>query len=216
MDFLAGIGEEPVGKVVSGLVAEGGGTAIGFIGAGFLGGQTEKMLLAKDAAGSPIPVVETSTTADKLKAWAGNNAPKIVAWYVLRGRPIGTALDDVKKAVAGSVMYDTLVRLSNKGVAPLYPTVFGLGDNDVPIASLSKQEVQRLIQENGVLRQQLVKATQRLSDIEKVRSDIESSQYPEIREREYGFMQPPAIEERERRFGFAGDEPSIAQAFGML
>ena len=220
MDFLGGVKGATLGESAKTLVDEGLVTAGTFIGTSFVGGQTEKIGLPKDADGNPISITDVSPTGDKIKAWAANNVPKVLAWFYLRkhvtGLPEDSMYEDASKALATSVMYDTLVRVSNKGVAPMYPTIFGLGDDGAiteDTQSLSSEDVHRILQENAALKQQI---TGLVKGSKNVRS-AEDMPRPD-RERQYGFMEPPAVETRRREFGFSGDKggESIANVFGML
>lgn len=222
MDFLQGVREATIGESAKTLVDEGLVTAGTFIGTSFIGGQTEKFVLPKDAEGNPIPITEISSTSDKVKAWAGNNVPKIVAWMYLKKSqsPTNELMKDASKALATSIFYDSLVRVSNSGIAPAYPTVFGLGDESVKgTETMSKNDIQQLLQENAVLKQQITKMVRGLPS----NTDVQTSQEPRPeRQREYGFMnelEPPIVDRRRTQFGFAGetaDQEQVAEMFGML
>jgi hypothetical protein len=75
---------------------------------------------------------------------------------------------DAKKAVAGSIIFDTLVRLSSGGVNPASVTLFGYrllsgSEPQKSVQSSPQADIQRLIQENSALRAELNKALQRLA-----------------------------------------------------
>ncbi len=158
--------EKTLGEVGTTLVAEGAGVTGGFLAAGFLGRQIQDRIKPDGAIVS---------TTDKLVAWSANNVPKIAMWYLLKKyasvepgetlTPMKEATVDAKKAVAGSIIFDTLVRLSSGGQNPASVTLFGYRLlSGAPEKSASSQaDNQRLIQENSALRAELNKALQRLA-----------------------------------------------------
>jgi hypothetical protein len=275
MDFIGGLREKTLGEVASTLATEGIGVGAGFIGASTIGRRIEDYLMGA------TPVIPASSLTDKVKGWAYNNVPKILGWYLLRnyatvtpGEPMTTGkeiLVDAKKAIAGSVAFDTILRLVNSGVPVHDPSGYKLlGGQDTgankalapapspaPAQANLQADVQKLIQENSALRTELNKALQRLASTPasvpvayvppapfvaqpapvaqaaptppvvryqpaappaapvRTQEDV-PAYYPEIRERKYGFMEaPPAVAERERRYGFATNEGEIASMFGM-
>ncbi len=211
-----GLREATLGQVATTLVAEGGGTATGFIGGAFIGRQIQNMV-KKDEA-----IIDTT---DKLMAWGSNNLPKLAVWWLARGyRPAGVfgeAVSDARKAFAGSVVFDTLMRLANAGKNPATASIWGyqvLGAGEPGTLSAgSNTDVNQVLQENSALRQELNKALQRLADMQVPGTEqyrqiyprgMESAQpiSPEVaeRQRKYGAMQqtPPAIQEREKKYAF--------------
>jgi hypothetical protein len=160
--------EKTLGEVGTTLVAEGAGVTGGFLAAGFIGRQIQDRIKSDDAIVS---------TTDKLVAWSANNVPKIAMWYLLRRyatvepgetlTPMKEATVDAKKAVAGSIIFDTLVRLSSGGKNPASVTLFGYrllsGSLEAQKSTSSQADIQRLIQENSALRAELNKALQRLA-----------------------------------------------------
>lgn len=270
MDFIGGLREKTLGEVASTLATEGIGVGAGFIGASTIGRRIEDYLM-----GTTV-IAPTSSITDKVKGWAYNNVPKVLIWYLLRnyasvtpGEPMTTGkeiLVDAKKAIAGSVAFDTILRLVNSGVPVHDPSGYKLlGGQDTgankalapapspaPAQANLQADVQKLIQENSALRTELNKALQRLASAPvgtpttyvppapivaqpapaappvvryqpaappaapvRMQEEI-PAYYPEIRERKYGFMEtPPAVAERERRYGFATNEGEIASMFGM-
>jgi hypothetical protein len=162
--------ERTLGEVATSLVTSGAGVAGGFIGAAFVGRQIENALKPG--------VIATSSLADKVVAWGANNIPKLAIWYLAKGyaiapgeavTPTKEAISDARKAMAGSLVFDTLMRLANNGINPATATVWGwqvLGDGS-PQTQKSVQtaqaDVQRLVQENSALRTELNKALQRLA-----------------------------------------------------
>lgn len=304
MDFIGGLREKTLGEVASTLATEGIGVGAGFIGASTIGRRIEDYMMGA------VVIAPTSSLTDKVKGWAYNNVPKVLAWYLLRnyatvapGEPLTSGkeiLVDAKKAIAGSVAFDTILRLVNSGVPVHDPSGYKLlggqgaeanktlapAPSPAPAQANLQADVQKLIQENSALRTELNKALQRLASTPapapapvmqapvmqapvpvaqpvRVQAPVPVAQpvrvqappvqapapapvqaqappvvryqpvaapaapvraqqpevpayYPEIRERKYGFMEtPPAVAERERRYGFATNEGEIASMFGM-
>lgn len=161
--------EMTLANVGAALAKEGIGVAGGFIGAGFLGRQVQKFVK---------PDEEVVSFTDGLMAWGGNNVPKLAIWYLLRNYigEVNTSteevLDDTRKAMAGSVFFDTIMRLLNSGKNPATAMVMdwqvlgGNGKGTIQSAPANKQvaaDLQRLVQENSALRGELNKALQRLA-----------------------------------------------------
>lgn len=160
--------EMTLGEVGTVLATEGIGVAGGFLAGGFIGRQVENIV-------KPGITAESSVT-DKIMAWGANNIPKLAIWYLLRNyarvapgeevSPMKEMTVDLKKSLAGSFIFDSLMRLGNKGVMPS-ATFFGyevLGTGRSPETQKTVQaDVQRLIQENSALRAELNKALQRLA-----------------------------------------------------
>ena len=157
--------EATLGEVANTLVTEGVGVGAGFIGASTIGRRIEDYML-------PTGVDGTSWSSI-IKGWAYNNAPKLAAWYVIRKYVPTTPetrtqemLMDAKKAIAGSVVFDTLLRTTNHGMPVHDPSGYKLlGGKGEPIrtAAPPQADMQRLIQENSALRTELNKALQRLA-----------------------------------------------------
>lgn len=240
-------GERNLGEVAGSLVTSGAGVAGGFLGAAFIGRQIQNYV-KKDA--------EITKFTDAAMAWSANNLPKIGIWY-LAGRtryaaaepgevltPGKEAVVDARKAFAGSIVFDTLMRLANSGKNPATATIMGwqvLGSGEGESGSQSA-EIQRLIQENSDLRAETNKLLQKMAVMPQGPPVIQSAvtppaveererrygqmQYettpPEVieRERRYGQMQPARVAERERLFGFSSGKPEgtmdVASMFGML
>jgi len=215
MDFLEGLKGLPLGEAGGMLVSEGIGVAGGFMSASVIGRRSEDFF-------QEAPITAADTTTKKVGAWAANNVPKMAAWYLLKQREhTGELVIDLKKAFAGSIVYDTVVRLAQEGVPARFPTILGL---DSSVDAGNQQAVHKLIQENGILKTELNKAMKQLASgapVVQVQELPQSAAYPEIRRREYGFMDnasmytPPAVYAREKRFGFAGDDGQAAKMFGM-
>lgn len=214
----------PLGDAVKAIVTEGGATAGGFVGAGVLGRRIQSMIKS-DA--------EIVTTVDKGKAWLGNNGPKIAAWYFLRGRPVlGTASEDFNKGIVTSVAFDTLLRLMNDGRNPASATVMGyeaLGESNGQTGAASNEAVQRLVQENASLRNELGRMkgagsqiqVQQVSPMDpRLPPYVGSSAItPGERERKYAFMpgmgtpgapSGPIAQRRQVKYGFAGETAVMA------
>ncbi|MDD3474342.1 MAG: hypothetical protein PHP08_00380 [Candidatus Dojkabacteria bacterium] len=78
----------------------------GFIVSGFSGRYVEQQIKPN------LP--DTAATSDKIIAGAANNAPKLGLYYLFTKM----GLDGAAAAAIGSVGYDVLIRLTNKGVNP--------------------------------------------------------------------------------------------------
>src|SRR3990167_8995991 len=149
--------EKTLGEVGTALVSEGAGVTGGFLLAGFVGRQIQ------DRVKSDASVTASPTAANKVMAWTANNVPKVAIWYLLKKyttvepgevlTPMKEATVDAKKAVAGSIVFDTLVRLSKGGTNPAEIDLFGyrLLSGSEPQkstqATQSQADIQRLIQE---------------------------------------------------------------------
>lgn len=224
MDFEE-LKKVPLGSIATTIIQEGGAVVGGLAVSGVVGRQVENMLMGA------TPVTPTSTTFDKVKGWAGNNVPKLILYHLLRGRT--GALEDVKKGAVTSVTFDTLMRLTNNGVNPASATIMGyqvLGEGHGTIGSVGGVDpatVQRLVQENGMLRSEITKLKSSEIRVQQVPYSagpmdprlppyVGSSAIlpPAERERKYAFMQPaipgkaglpPGTESRQVRYGFAGE-----------
>lgn len=160
--------EKTLGEVGTSLVAEGAGVTAGFVGAAIVGRQIQNRVKQD---------VDIVTSTDKIMAWSANNVPKIALWYLLRKyaavepgealTPMKEATVDAKKAISGSIIYDTLIRLANGGKNPGNVTLWGYqimsNEPQKSVQSSSQADIQRLIQENSALRAELNKALQRLA-----------------------------------------------------
>lgn len=168
--------ERTLGEVGTALATEGVGVAGGLLGASFIGRQIENVILGKSSTGTQVRITAGDTFTTKFKGWAANNVPKLLGWYMLRNyakvepgemvTPGKEITVDAKKAFAGSVVFDTLIRVTNHGV-PIGPVSFmgveWLGDEDKQQTPALQADMQRLIQENSALRSELNKALQRIA-----------------------------------------------------
>lgn len=234
MDWT-GLRERSLGEVATTLVTEGGGTAGGFIGGAFVGRQVQNMV-KKDET-----IVDLT---DKLLAWGSNNGPKLLLWWLGRGyQPAGIwgeAVSDGRKALAGSFVFDTLMRLSHGGKNPATAylwdwQVLGNGEGTGPGTSGVSGAY---IQENSALRAELNKALQKLADLQVPGTEQYRQIYPRgmeqsglqpmppdvaERQRKYQAMEqerlqatPPAIQERERKYAFMGFKENSENAVAAL
>jgi hypothetical protein len=160
--------EKTLGEVGTSLVAEGAGVTAGFIGAAIVGRQIQNRV-KNDA--------DIVSSTDKIMAWSANNLPKVAMWYLLKKyaavepgealTPMKEATVDAKKAISGSIIYDTIIRLANGGRNPGDVKLWGYqimsGEPQKSVQSSSQADIQRLIQENSALRAELNKALQRLA-----------------------------------------------------
>jgi hypothetical protein len=206
-----GIGGTTLKEVSNALTGEGLGVAIGLLGAGFAG-RTVQNYFITDAQVTAAP-----TITNYAKAWLGNNGIKLGIWYYLRDRARSEITIDAKKAVAGSVVFDTIMRGFNGGTNPATATVGGyevLGNGGRGVHSAgSSGDVQRLIQENSGLRNELNKALQRLADEGIALDERTRKKYAQMGMDEA--LQTP----RQKKFAFAGESTGMADLtarFGML
>lgn len=228
---------ERVEKATELTVIEGGAIVAGLIGASFLGRTIEGYVKPN--------VTKNSSTMDKIVAWGANALPKLGLYKVLEehsrrqeDRTRNLVLADAKKAALASVFLDTAIRLSNGGVNTLSAKILGFDILNAGRANMSGNrmtnisgDLQKVIQENSVLRGQLNQALQRLasSPAQQVRQpinitptqpiNIRSTQpmqpvissapvvrvqplnVPPDHDRQYGMMQTPEAVERRRRYG---------------
>ncbi len=205
-----------VSDVAKSAATEGGAVIAGLIGAGVLGKQIEKH----------VKVVTTASSAtDKFLAWAGNNVPKLGAYYLLRkegGKMLHGYEVDMGKGVLGSVVLDTLIRLDNDYAPKPAVSLFGIEflGNQSKINNVTPQmqeNMQKVLQENSSLRQQLNGALQRIASASPnvtvtpiqnaapVRMTQPQTVYappPPDHDRAYGMMQTtPEAEDRRKRYG---------------
>lgn len=151
-----------VGEVVQGTATEGGAVVAGLFGSGFIGKQIENMV-KKD-------VTPDSGAMDKLMAYVANNAPKLMLYYLVRkegGAYLHGFEKDLGKGMLASVVLDTVVRANNKfAPTPLF-TLFGYdmltGSNVTNTSPQMQSNMQKVLQENSSLRQQLNSALQRMA-----------------------------------------------------
>ncbi len=216
MDFEE-IKRIPLGDVSAAIVKEGGAVTGGLLVAGFAGRQAENMLMGA------TPVTPTSTLADKVKAAVANLAPKVAGWYLLRGRT--GAAEDARKGFVTSAAFDLLMRLTNSGVNPATATVMGY---QVLGLNAGDANVQKLVQENVVLKAELNKAIKQLAGSGLRVQEVPAPSPPPYpltttapaRHEEFGFMEGPRVKARQRDFGFAGESimstDRVAKMFGML
>jgi hypothetical protein len=141
---------------VTEMATEGLGVAGGFIAGGILGRQVENLIV-------PVPVTAGDSIGKKILAVAANNVPKIIAHGLMhKYDATSEGGRDATKALMGSVAYDVLLRIANKGVNPASVELGGyrvLGNG----SGLDQGTTQRLIQENSILRTELNKAMQKLA-----------------------------------------------------
>ena len=298
------LSEKTLGEVGTSLATEGVGVAGGLVGAAMVGRIIQGYIM-------PDANIAGNIT-NMAMAWAGNNLPKLGIWYLTRKyavepgeavTPTKEIVSDARKALAGSVVFDTLIRLGNGGANPASVNIGPyqiMGSGPSPEIQKSQQaDVQRLIQENSALRTELNKALQRLATqpvqaqqqpmvqqpmVQQPMAQQPMAQQPMVqpaapeptqaappvvrytpvvpysavppygspippysappvvkteqrppmvraeeivtqptppavqeRQRRFGQMQPPHIQERQKKYSFmAGEEQSIASAFGML
>jgi hypothetical protein len=211
------IGSKTLSDVGHALTGEGLGVALGFMGAAFLGRQIQNRLK------TDTEVIAAPTITNYAYAWGGNNVPKLAAWYVLRKYDAQTELTaDMKKAVAGSVVFDTIMRLFNKGTNPATAAVGGyeiLGNGNGTIqgsvSGASSADVQRVLQENNSLRTEVNNLMRKLAEA----GIPVSLPTPAVRQKKYAFAGEENLQTpRQKKFAFAGDTglSDLTAKFGML
>lgn len=188
---------------------EGVGIGGGFIVGGMFGRQVENMLFK-------TPVTSSSPISSKLLAWLANNGTKGAIYLLAKRYDAGSPFaKEATKALAGSIVYDTVLRVANHGYNPADVALAGyriLGNE----AGMAPEKVQKLVQENTLLRTELNKALQRLAGIdsapgryrpaERFAGEVPGSEpwgaNPDmpggIR---YGGAPSPAVAERQRQYG---------------
>ena len=226
--------ERDLKQLTSEIGSEGIGIGGGMIVGGAVGRQVENMLIK-------VPVTPDSTLTNKVMAWAANNGSKAVLYMLAKTYDANTPITkEATKALAGSIVYDTILRVVNKGYNPADVNLGGyriLGENGTPA------QMQKVVQENSLLRTELNKALQKLAQdpikpdspgdfkysgapspavAERQRAYGAMPLTPDAaeRQRKYGampFEQSPEKTSRERKFGFMtyGPETLSAVTFGM-
>lgn len=189
---------------VSEMAEEGIGVAGGFIAGGILGRQFENALIK-------VPVTAGDTFSKKVLAAAANNIPKLVGHALMHKYDAGTeGTKDAAKALLGSVTYDVLLRIANKGVNPASVDLGGyriLGNG----AGLNQSSVQRLIQENSILRTELNKAMQKLAGGNIRAMPVNPDMPGAGGDFKYGGFTSPAVEQRQRRYGAMPWTPDVME-----
>lgn len=211
------LGGRTLKDVGQALTGEGLGVALGLLGAGFVGRQVQNRVKT-DAEVAAAP-----TITNYAYAWGGNNIPKLAIWYLLRKYATSEVTIDAKKAVAGSVVFDTLMRIFNNGQNPATAIVGGyevLGNGGETIhgagAGTTANDIQNLIQENSALRGELNKAVDKLAA---AGIPIALPDGPVKRRQRFGTMDEEALQTpRQRRFGIMKDSglTDLTARFGML
>lgn len=212
------LGGRTLKDVGQALTGEGLGVAGGFILASGIGRifQNKYMTDAEVAANPNV--------TNYAKAWAGNNVPKLGLWLLLRKYATSEITIDAKKAAAGSVVFDTVMRALNQGTNPASASIAGfqvLGNGTGTVqgagsGGVSSVDVQKLIQENQGLRSELNKALQRLTaaGVNTLPPDTKRK-YGQMLEE--GVLQTPQAH-RQKKYAFAGETgvADLTARFGML
>lgn len=205
------LGGRTLKDVGQALTGEGLGVALGLLGAGFVGRQVQNRVKT-DAEVAAAP-----TITNYAYAWGGNNVPKLAMWYLLRKYATSEVTIDAKKAVAGSVVFDTLMRIFHNGQNPATAEIGGyqiLGNGEDTIQGAGATDIQRLIQENGALRAELNKALQRLGE-----NGIETLPDGTQRRKKFSSMEEEALQTpRQKRYAFMKDSglTDLTAKFNML
>lgn len=208
VDYEA-LSQRTLGEVKEALTTSGVGVAGGLV----LGGAIGRFVQNK--VKSDADVTAAPTLGNYAMAWGGNNVPKLALWYLTRRYASSELTIDGRKALMGSVVFDTLMRLLNKGINPASAyigTYQVLGSSDAGTPGPAG-DVQRLIQENSALRAELNKALERLGE-----AGLPDG--AEIRRRKYGAMPEESLQTpRQKRYSFMGESSGLTDLtarFGML
>lgn len=209
------LGGRTLKDVGQALTGEGLGVALGLIGAGFVGRQVQ------NSVKTDAEVAAAPTITNYAYAWGGNNIPKLAMWYLLRKYATSEVTIDAKKAVAGSVVFDTLMRIFNNGQNPASATiggyqVLGNGGETIQGAGTTTEDIQRLVKENSALRAELNKAVDKLAT---AGIPIALPDGPEKRRQRFGTMDEETLQTpRQRKFGIMNDSglTDLTARFGML
>lgn len=240
------ISKMSVGEVVTGTATEGGAVVAGLFGGGFIGKQIENMVKTGVVPTSPTMdklMAYVANNGPKLALWylVRKEGAQYLKGYdkdVGKGLLASVMLDTVVRA-NNSFAPTPLFQLFGYDVLGT-PTA---GANATP---QMQQNMQKVLQENSSLRAQLNSALQRVAsaspnvtvtpvrtaaqipspppDHDRAYGMMQTTPEAEDRRRNYGAMTPPIQDERERRYSqmnkpkmnFAGDNDSVASAFGML
>lgn len=209
VDYEA-LSKRTLGEVKEALTTSGVGVAGGLV----LGGAIGRFV--QNRVKSDTDVTAAPTLGNYAMAWGGNNVPKIALWYLTRRYASSELTIDGRKALMGSVVFDTLMRLLNKGINPasaFIGTYQVLGSSDVGTPGAPAGDVQKLIQENSALRAELNKALERLGE-----AGLPDG--AETRRRKYGAMPEESLQTpRQKRYSFMGESSGLTDLtarFGML
>ena len=232
-------GKITVGEVTKTAATEGGAIVAGMLGSGVLGKRIEVMVKPG--------VVPDSPAMDKIIAWTGNNAPKLAAWYMVKKEGekfLGGYGPDIGKGILASVALDSITRGANDFAPKDTLSIGGIALLGNQTENASSGNMQKVLQENSSLRNQLNGALQRVASATSPVSETPTvtvtpmqtpppdhdraygmmSESPDARREEFGTMEAPIIAERERKFGtmnkaelnFAGETQIASAAYGML
>lgn len=136
-------------EIFDALTKEGLGVAGGFVVGAAGGRYVENLVMGKDPAGVQIVVTPADTLTTKVKAWGANNVAKGGLWYLMRRYNAATELTkDASKALLGSIVFDTILRLGNHGVntATAYVGTYQILGAPGGIGVLGLAEQQKIVQ----------------------------------------------------------------------
>lgn len=197
-----------LGEVGRELTTSGAGVAGGFV----LGGALGRFIQNKVKSDADVAV--TPTIGNYAMAWGGNNVPKIALWWISRRYATSELTIDGRKALMGSIVFDSLMRLLNKGINPASAyigTYQVLGSSDAGTPGAPTGDIQKLIQENSALRAELNKALERFGE-----AGLPDA---EARRRKYGAMPEELQTPRQKRYAFMREGTGLTDLtakFGML
>lgn len=154
---MADFGMATVKETWDALISEGLGTAFGFAAAGALGRFIQNRWVT-DADVTADPGLKTYA-----EAWAGSNLPKLAVWHFSRPYANTEFTKDIRKAFLGNTVFDSGMRIANKGINPATAMIGGVEvmgngqDLGVGIKANLPPDVQHLLQENEALRNEVNK-----------------------------------------------------------
>lgn len=198
------------------VTSDGIGIGGGFIVGGTVGRFVENMFFK-------TPVNVDSPMTDKLLAWASNNGAKAALYILAKTYDAKTPVTkEAVGALAGSVVYDTVLRLANRGVNAADVRMM---DYRI-LGNTGGADVQKLVKENSILRTELNKALQRLAGVSlpqardmpgfldnpRVSAVPATPDSPGVRgDFKYGGAPSPAVAERQREFGAMPWTPDVME-----
>ena len=171
---------------------EGIGIGGGFILGGAVGRQVENMIFK-------TPVTSDSTIGNKIMAWAANNGAKAAIYLLAKHYDAKSPVThEATKALAGSIVYDTVLRVANHGYNAADVNLSGyriLGENGSP------EQLNNIVQENQLLRTELNKALTKLATMPGTPDSSADFRY--------GGAPSPAVAERQRQYGSMPTTPDV-------
>lgn len=246
MEYEERLRDKTLGQVASHLIVEGAGVGGGIITAAFVSRQIQNRIKSDANIVTTTDKIEAwgGSNAPKVAGWY-----LLRHYAAKSKGNMQVLLSDASKAFAGMAVFDTLVRVANQGTNPASVKIgkYEILGGSNKTKSTNTGDIHKLIRENSSLRGELNKALERLAETPntpiinvnpnpvQMEPDLqrqtkygfsdggESLDEAEDRRRRHSFMPthnaPPAVHEREKRYGFAtagGVTENIGTNFGML